>query len=91
MAYSAGISKMAEIPVPSSRRTQRDTCCSLKVLRALKIRAKVTGAPPSAVPTSGNVGGDDETDSDLRSDGTSFEFQLKQRGLHKFVDLGYQA
>ena len=61
-----------------------------KVPQSLKIRAKVTGAPPSAVPTFGNVGGDDETDSDLRSDGTSFEFQLKQRGLHKFVDLGYQ-
>ena len=56
----------------------------------VKLRSKVTRAPPAAIPTVGNSGGDDEKDSDLRSDGTSYEFHIKQSGVHKFVNLGYQ-
>jgi hypothetical protein len=42
------------------------------------------------MPTKGNAGGDDTKDSDLRSDGTSYEFKLKNGSRMTSLDLGYR-
>lgn len=63
----------------------------IKVPQGTKYRAMVTKAPPGAVPTASRQGGDSTLDSDLRSDGSSYEFMIHSSGAaYNSLDLGYR-
>jgi len=62
-----------------------------QVPQSMKIRAKVTKAPPGGMYTTARAGTDSSIDSDLRSDGTSYEFSLASASSHgASIDLGYR-